>query len=337
MPFLYNDGGMKMLFVKNEGVITPEVNLSGKFCFFREPWLSDPSYDAARDQIRDEIHAAPVVKYQPQRIDDFPNGTPVPLQISSADTVCSPIWIQGGLQWVDTNDSIRSAMNTQGPMWLPSWATICYGFSAPGIEVWVSKDSLTLGWQRGDDAPVSRVQFQGLADKSHIYRVVPTDQPDTALISVLAQPDIVRTFLVSMIDAPTVTELLVDGQPVYKSSICGTYCAFSVRDSLDRSVVVSDSFTLAALSGGVTFVHTLETPLPSGFAMISGFGANMAAWMRAGFPVTPQEQFDRRLALCRSCPLWEPWSRFFLGRCRKCGCTSIKQWLKTAVCPDGRW
>ena len=54
-----------------------------------------------------------------------------------------------------------------------------------------------------------------------------------------------------------------------------------------------------------------------------------------GEPITvPQEEQDRRIAICHSCEFWDSAQ----GRCSKCGCFGAwKTWLASQRCPIGKW
>jgi hypothetical protein len=61
-------------------------------------------------------------------------------------------------------------------------------------------------------------------------------------------------------------------------------------------------------------------------------------WLKAALRINraPRAVVARRLAICRSCPKWNPHSQ----RCGICGCrAAVKVKLASAVCPDDppRW
>ncbi len=63
-------------------------------------------------------------------------------------------------------------------------------------------------------------------------------------------------------------------------------------------------------------------------------GSVVASAVR-GEPVTiPQEEQDRRLAICHACEFWDVGQ----NRCKKCGCFGQwKTWLASQRCPIGKW
>lgn len=66
--------------------------------------------------------------------------------------------------------------------------------------------------------------------------------------------------------------------------------------------------------------------------------ASLTEWAAAGFKVVSQEEFDRRLATCKSCEFWDGRAMAGTGKCKKCGCsTQAKLRLSTAACPENKW
>jgi hypothetical protein len=55
----------------------------------------------------------------------------------------------------------------------------------------------------------------------------------------------------------------------------------------------------------------------------------------SGFKLVSQEEYDRRLAICRApCEFWDPTQE----RCTKCGCVDTwKAWLDSQKCPMDYW
>ena len=343
MPFLFNeDGRVQMLFTQSERVVTPTVDLATVSALFRVPWLTDARYDAARAKIAASNPVASYALWKTFRLDPL-TGDPVPVvwPESTPNTVeCSPIMLPGGAhQFVATLN--RRSIPTNGPqeMELPQWATLPFGWSAPGHDVWgIDNFAPSFGWQSGTDT-LSKVRIDGIGDKGRLYRLIPVgDRPGTTLVTTLCPPDTGRSFLVTLGDEPTIQEIHVDGEPVYKCSILGTLCAFAKRrpGSVFRDIAISDSFTLSA-PVGVTLAHEATTVMPGGIDMVRNFGAAAMAWVASGFQIVPKETFTARLAICAACPFWKPRARFSLGKCDKCGCTKLKHWLATERCPDKRW
>ena len=85
-------------------------------------------------------------------------------------------------------------------------------------------------------------------------------------------------------------------------------------------------------------------PPESGWAKLSlKFAAAMFTWAKAGFKVVPWATFKSRLETCRGspttprCEQFRPHDVFGMGRCGKCGCTTLKLFLATERCPLNKW
>lgn len=78
---------------------------------------------------------------------------------------------------------------------------------------------------------------------------------------------------------------------------------------------------------------------PGVLDLITNFTGSLTKWVAAGFPVTTEEEYKQRMAICKGCPKWKenPLSIEVLGRCSLCGCTGFKPWLKTEACPEEKW
>lgn len=91
-----------------------------------------------------------------------------------------------------------------------------------------------------------------------------------------------------------------------------------------------------APEAGEPTVAALEPPTLAGMAK-SFFGSALK-FAASGFPVTPLEQLEARLALCAACEHWNAEGFGGTGQCRACGCsTQAKLRMATAECPIGQW
>jgi hypothetical protein len=77
----------------------------------------------------------------------------------------------------------------------------------------------------------------------------------------------------------------------------------------------------------------LSTPTLKDLAL--RFSGAVATWVIAGFPVVSEDQLNKRWNKCQTCEHWERGTVF--AHCRKCGCTKLKLWLATEICPAGKW
>lgn len=59
---------------------------------------------------------------------------------------------------------------------------------------------------------------------------------------------------------------------------------------------------------------------------------DLGKWAAAGFPVSAEEERNRKLSICQKC------DRFDGQKCRECGCIcSWATWLDTKKCPLQKW
>lgn len=66
--------------------------------------------------------------------------------------------------------------------------------------------------------------------------------------------------------------------------------------------------------------------------VFSHFRSAVQAWQEAGFPLTPDDVYQKRIETCKNCPRY----RWF--QCRVCKCiVYTKAKLQTETCPEGRW
>lgn len=74
---------------------------------------------------------------------------------------------------------------------------------------------------------------------------------------------------------------------------------------------------------------------------LSQMASNLAhatiAYAEDGFENCTKEEHAERLAICRGCEYWDGRGYFGLGKCRKCGCSGAKLWLKSSHCPIAKW
>lgn len=72
--------------------------------------------------------------------------------------------------------------------------------------------------------------------------------------------------------------------------------------------------------------------------LVARFSVSMVQWMKDGMRVVSPRQFRIRRELCEACRYWKgEGSQWWLGRCRKCGCSGLKLHLASEVCPINRW
>lgn len=72
---------------------------------------------------------------------------------------------------------------------------------------------------------------------------------------------------------------------------------------------------------------------PSLLQKASAFSRAVVQWAKSGFPVRSEEEVEKVKELCRACPEYAGERGYFKIFCKKCGCSSKKQWLATEHCP----
>jgi len=63
------------------------------------------------------------------------------------------------------------------------------------------------------------------------------------------------------------------------------------------------------------------------------------AIIKSGFKQVPEEVYEKRLQLCRTCYFWKASGNLGMGKCEhpKCGCSKAKLKLQISACPAGVW
>lgn len=105
--------------------------------------------------------------------------------------------------------------------------------------------------------------------------------------------------------------------------------------SVDGAVAAITGHT----SGGGAAGDTLDEREPTVAEMAINVARATCRWAATGFQVVDQPVFAARLETCRGCPKWDEAARGGRGKCRHhtCGCTKLKLWLASEVCPLGKW
>lgn len=92
--------------------------------------------------------------------------------------------------------------------------------------------------------------------------------------------------------------------------------------------------TVAAMADSIERGDAPTPAYPPLAAQARNLAESVGAWLRAGAPITPRAERERRRAICRGCPSYDADA----GRCSVCGCFgAVKPWLGTATCPLGKW
>ena len=88
---------------------------------------------------------------------------------------------------------------------------------------------------------------------------------------------------------------------------------------------------------------SLPLPSISIIAQAATLGRALVRWHRAGYKLASRSVRGLRKDTCLSCVLSDGQPGFVqqarggLGKCRACGCTSLKWWLQSERCPLRKW
>ena len=262
MPFLYQeDGVMHLLFGKDCGLQMAEGDWKQRYRVFREPWLSDPKLDQQREGLQKSHDRGQGILWKTFLINDNFKGEAVraPGFESPEMTIeCSPFIINGRPHciWTPDDKSHRILKDR--------WSTSPFGWGVRRYSIWnIQRGTLEFGIRLGANKPMF-YSLTGLPPKHAIYRIVPiADSPEDALITTTSPSGDYRTFRISL-KKPKLTEIRVNGDPVYKSSVYGKYCAYTVKlPDRKRSVIVSDTYeTITPID--VVLVSTGQVSQPPG-------------------------------------------------------------------------
>ena len=70
---------------------------------------------------------------------------------------------------------------------------------------------------------------------------------------------------------------------------------------------------------------------------IKNAGRAARDFTKSGFKFATDEEYERRMAICRPCKFWKNIKGPLIGRCMKCGCSGLKQKLAVSSCPIKLW
>lgn len=68
---------------------------------------------------------------------------------------------------------------------------------------------------------------------------------------------------------------------------------------------------------------------------ITNFTQEILHWRSEGYELVSKDRYQRRLDCCERCEFYKKIP--IGGYCSKCGCYSVKLWLKTSQCPINKW
>lgn len=116
------------------------------------------------------------------------------------------------------------------------------------------------------------------------------------------------------------------------------------QGSARRRRKIDGKWVVSELNGGSVGMEIKPQQLnrldePTLADMATNFAKATAGWVTAGFPVVSESEYDRRLAICRSCQFWDESARLGYGKCnhKSCGCGKGKLWMGSQSCPEKLW
>jgi hypothetical protein len=100
-------------------------------------------------------------------------------------------------------------------------------------------------------------------------------------------------------------------------------CKLAVSSDVERRWVVDRSE-----------VENKKAEYPPIAEQAVNFLKSAVAYVASGCATVDQAEYDRRRAVCSTCPNLDPDQ----NRCRACGCAmSVKPWGLAMGCPEGKW
>ena len=76
---------------------------------------------------------------------------------------------------------------------------------------------------------------------------------------------------------------------------------------------------------------------PNTFDMAKNALGAAKRFVKSGFAMVSDDEFNRRSEICKPCEFWDAMARMGMGKCLKCGCTSTKLRMATEKCPLDKW
>lgn len=138
----------------------------------------------------------------------------------------------------------------------------------------------------------------------------------------------------------TLREVSVNGEPAYKMALFNGQCFYAKRNSEayeDRSIAEAETLTEEILDYDSNVVEILGVESPSTFQMAKNLAVSAVNWVKSGFAVVSDVEYERRIGICNACEFWDSTAYVGFGKCLKCGCTSAKHHLASEKCPIEKW
>ena len=135
-------------------------------------------------------------------------------------------------------------------------------------------------------------------------------------------------------------DLSDNGDVAYKAALFNGKCYYAKRGNggfEDRHIVMAQNLRISELSYDDIVGNSQEANSPSILKMLQNFTNATFRWASAGFKIADDETLAKRQAICDTCQYWKASALLGMGKCLKCGCTSLKLKFDTEKCPTGKW
>ncbi len=97
----------------------------------------------------------------------------------------------------------------------------------------------------------------------------------------------------------------------------------------DSHIVMEQNLRIRELSYDDIIGNSQEANSLNILKMLQNFTNATFHWASAGFKIADDETLAKRQAICDTCQYWNASARLGMGKCLKCGCTSLKLKLDT--------
>jgi hypothetical protein len=78
-------------------------------------------------------------------------------------------------------------------------------------------------------------------------------------------------------------------------------------------------------------------PEPSLAEKADSLALSIRTWLEDGCQSAPKPVIEARKLICSSCEFYSPKGYLGLGKCQKCGCSSLKLYARLSKCLIGKW
>ncbi len=179
-----------------------------------------------------------------------------------------------------------------------------------------------------------------LTDVEYLYRIsYNPNNPNELLISGQSKDGTLFSWICNPY-AKTLREVFANDEVAYKMALFNGQCFYAKRnsdDAEDRSIIEAQTFSEEVLDYNFHISEILGVETPTTFQMAKNLASSAVRWAQSGFALADTETLENRKTICNACEHWESEANLGLGKCQKCGCTSVKLRLASETCPIDKW